>query len=137
MSCPFISLRAIKIINLIITTVWSYDMSHVGDVMTSFIITSLWVIITYLLDFFFINSISLFFYFFEFLFWMWRSKEKMSLLSLESFLETPTHLILLSLRLLSRPIKIEYFVMGATLDEWEESEKKKLKISRRKKLWLI
>ena len=76
MSGPFISLRAIKIINLIITTVWSYDMSHVGDVMTSFIITSLWVIITYLLDFFFINSISLFFYFFEFLFWMWRSKEK-------------------------------------------------------------
>ena len=68
MSGPFISLRAIKIINLIITTVWSYDMSHVGDVMTSFIITSLWVIITYLLDFFFINSISLFFIFLNFSF---------------------------------------------------------------------
>ena len=60
MSGPFISPRAIKIINLIITTVM---VSYESWVITSLCITSLWWVIIYLLDFFFINSIRRFLFF--------------------------------------------------------------------------
>ena len=139
MSGPFISPRAIKIINLIITTVMvSYESwrHYVIEIITSFwwvIVFTCWIFSSLIrfVDF-------SFFIFVEFLFWMWRSKEKW---------------VFSHSNLSSKRLRILFFFLCAFcldqlkssislwappwMNEKTKSEKKKLKISRRKKLWLI
>ena len=138
MSGPFISPRAIKIINLIITTVM---VSYESWVITSLCITSLWWVIIYLLDFFFINSIRRFLFFFifvEFLFWMWRSKEKWVFSHSNLSSKRPRILFFFLCAFCLDQLKSSISLWAPPwMNEKTKSEKKKLKISRRKKLWLI